>query len=149
LYTIGIALLIVAGYALINIDSLQGALGGRLIYSAVVFVLALFGSTSLIFAYSLRPRTLQQKPLQVEPSPPVDTSPAVEYFNDLTQVKGIGKRRAAQLKALGVDTVASLSTCSPEDLAEKLDVSPKRTTRWIAEARKHLLEPDRGQARTL
>ncbi len=134
---------------MINSDSLQGPLGGRLIYSADVFVLALFGSTSLIFAYSVRPRTVQQKPLQVEPSSPVDTSPAVEYLNDLTQVKGIGKRRAAQLKALGVETVASLSTCSPEDLAEKLKVSPKRTTRWIAEARRHLLEPERGQAGTL
>jgi hypothetical protein len=134
---------------LINSASLQGPLGGRLIYSAVVFVLALFGSTSLVFAYSVRPRTVQQKPLQVEPSPPVDASPAVEHLNDLTQVRGIGERRAAQLKALGVDTVASLSTCSPEDLAEKLNVSPKRTTRWIAEARRHLLEPDRGQTGSL
>ena len=49
LYLIGIALLIVAGFVLVSVESLQAPLGGRLIYSALVFVMALFGATSLIF----------------------------------------------------------------------------------------------------
>lgn len=134
LYIIGIVLLAVAGYALFDQASLQPLMGGMLIYSAVVFVLALFGVTAFIFGYSLRPK--KQKMLSFTPS----STSIVESLMELTRVKGIGEKRADQLKTLGITTVADLSAASAEELAEKLEVSAKITDRWIKNARKLLLE---------
>ena len=134
LYTIGAVLLVIAGYAFFDSASLQPLMGGMLIYSAVVFVLALFGITAFIFGYSLRPK--EQKPLSFTP-PQTST---VRSFMELTRVKGIGEKRADQLKALGIMTVADLSAASAEELAQKLQVSAKITGQWIKNARKLLLE---------
>lgn len=57
----------------------------------------------------------------------------------LTRVKGIGEKRAAQLKALGINTVEDLAKASAEDLAGKLKISPKITGKWI-EAAEQLLK---------
>ena len=134
LYIIGVILLVVACYALFNSASLEEPMGRMLIYSAIVFVLALFGITAFIFGYSLRPK--KQKLLSVT------SSPVVESLMELTRVKGIGERRAEQLKALGIATVTDLSAAAAEELAEKLQISSKITNRWIAEARRQLLELD-------
>ncbi|MDH5793809.1 MAG: helix-hairpin-helix domain-containing protein [Candidatus Bathyarchaeota archaeon] len=56
----------------------------------------------------------------------------------LTKVKGIGEKRAEQLKALGISSVEDLAKASAEDLAEKLKISPKITGRWIENAKKLL-----------
>jgi predicted flap endonuclease-1-like 5' DNA nuclease len=56
----------------------------------------------------------------------------------LTDVKGIGPKRAAQLKAIGVATVADLAGSDPARLGEQLSVSTQRAARWIANAQ-HLL----------
>jgi predicted flap endonuclease-1-like 5' DNA nuclease len=53
---------------------------------------------------------------------------------DLTQVKGIGERRAAQLKALGINTVDELANASAKNVAEKLKISPKIVDKWISSA---------------
>jgi len=132
LYIIGVILFVVASYALFDKVVIESVLGGMLIYSAVVFVLALFGATSFIFGYSMRPR--KQKLHVITPSP------AIESITKLTRVKGIGKKRAEQLKALGISTVADLSTASAEELAEQLQISPKITNRWVKSARNILLE---------
>jgi len=55
---------------------------------------------------------------------------------ELTKVKGIGEKRAEQLKALGISSVEDLAKASIEDLAEKLKISPKITGRWIENAKK-------------
>jgi len=132
LYIIGVILFVAAGYALFDRAAIEPVLGGMLIYSAVVFVLALFGTKSFIFGYSIRPR--KQKLHVITPSP------AIESITKLTRVKGIGKKRAEQLKALGISTVADLSTASAEELAEQLQISPKITNRWVKSARNILLE---------
>lgn len=132
LYIVGVAFLVVAAYALLEKTSFEPFMGGMLIYSAVVFVLALFGITAFIFGYSLRPKK-QKLPSITYPS-------VVKSFTELTQVKGIGKKRAEQLKALGIATVADLSAASAEELAEKLQTSSKVTNQWIRNARNLLLE---------
>jgi predicted flap endonuclease-1-like 5' DNA nuclease len=53
----------------------------------------------------------------------------------LTKVRGIGEKRAAQLKALGINSIEDLATASAKDLATKLDISPKITTKWIENAK--------------
>jgi predicted flap endonuclease-1-like 5' DNA nuclease len=59
------------------------------------------------------------------------TPPKVE----LTEVKGIGEKRAQQLKALGITSVEDLAKASATDLAEKLKISPKITGRWVENAK--------------
>ena len=54
---------------------------------------------------------------------------------DLTQVKGIGEKRATQLKALGINNVDELSKASAKTLAKKLKISPKTVDNWIANAK--------------
>jgi predicted flap endonuclease-1-like 5' DNA nuclease len=53
----------------------------------------------------------------------------------LTNVKGIGEKRAAQLKALGINSIEDLATASAKNLATKLNISPKITTKWIENAK--------------
>jgi predicted flap endonuclease-1-like 5' DNA nuclease len=60
---------------------------------------------------------------------------------ELTSVKGIKEKRAAQLKALGINTVEELSTASPEKLAKKLKISPKFTESWVQNAKKLVEKP--------
>jgi predicted flap endonuclease-1-like 5' DNA nuclease len=56
----------------------------------------------------------------------------------LTRLKGVGKTRAKQLNDLGVRNIEDLSNASAEDLAKKLNISPKITGRWIAGAKELL-----------
>jgi len=54
---------------------------------------------------------------------------------DLTQVKGIGEKRATQLKTLGINSVDELANASAKNIAEKLKVSPKIVDKWIDNAK--------------
>ena len=53
----------------------------------------------------------------------------------LTDVKGIGEKRAAQIRALGITSVEDLAKASAKDLAAKLNISPKITGKWIENAK--------------
>ena len=57
----------------------------------------------------------------------------------LTQVKGIGEKRAAQLKALGINSADELTKASAKTIAKKLKISPKIVNKWIDSA-KELVE---------
>jgi predicted flap endonuclease-1-like 5' DNA nuclease len=65
----------------------------------------------------------------------VETAPAPSMI-ELIEVKGIGEKRAEQLKALNISSVEDLAKVSAEDLASKLKISPKITVRWIENAKK-------------
>jgi polyhydroxyalkanoate synthase len=54
----------------------------------------------------------------------------------LTEVKGIGEKRADQLKNIGISSVEDLAKASADDLAAKLKISPKITKVWIENAKK-------------
>lgn len=104
LYIVGVALLVVTGYTLFTRESLEDAMGGMLIYSAIIFVLALFGITAFIFGYNLRPQ--KQNLLSVTPSP------IVESFSEAAQVEGIDEKRAKQIRTIDIATVVDLSATS-------------------------------------
>jgi len=57
-----------------------------------------------------------------------------ELVSELTRVKGIGAKRAEQLESLGIKTLEDLAGASAKKLAAKLEISPKITTKWIANA---------------
>jgi len=65
--------------------------------------------------------------------PDDDGSDAVEG-DSVTVLKGIGPAYADRLSEAGVDTVAELAAADVEDLAERVDLSPKRVGRWVETA---------------
>jgi predicted flap endonuclease-1-like 5' DNA nuclease len=85
------------------------------------------------------PQSTSPIPMQViAPTPVLAPPPAespMEEAADLTHVKGIGMKRATQLKALGINDVEDLAKASAENMATKLKISPKITRKWIAEAK--------------
>ncbi len=78
-------------------------------------------------------------PLVTEPVKVEEVKPIVEQPQPLTselmKVKGIGEKRMAQLKTLGINTIEDLRNASPKDLAAKLNISPKITSKWIEETK--------------
>jgi predicted flap endonuclease-1-like 5' DNA nuclease len=69
----------------------------------------------------------------IQEAPTVTTSATATM--ELTQVKGIGEKRATQLKALGINSVDELANASAETIAEKLKVSQKIVDKWIVAAK--------------
>jgi len=55
---------------------------------------------------------------------------------ELTSIEGIGVNRAEKLKSCGVNSVQDLANFDPQELSEKLQVSEKRVSKWIDEAKK-------------
>ena len=54
---------------------------------------------------------------------------------DLREVKGIGQKRAEQLKAAGFDSVQKLAEGEPQHVAEAVGVSENRAANWIENAK--------------
>ena len=91
---------------------------------------------------------VEPTPMPVSPSPmptqviapiPAVTVPQAEVTSplesELMEIKGIGEKRAAQLKALGINNIDDLAKVSGEDLAKGLQISPKITEKWVAGAK--------------
>jgi predicted flap endonuclease-1-like 5' DNA nuclease len=79
-------------------------------------------------------------PMQVSPPMPVlAPAPVVETQavpkDELTRVKGIGAKRAAQLKAQGINNIDDLAKASVGDVVAKLGVTRKVAKKWIANAK--------------
>ena len=55
---------------------------------------------------------------------------------NLTQIKGIGSRRALELELAGVRTISDLATRSPHHLSEKTGIPIVLISKWIVEANK-------------
>ncbi|MGB9854458.1 MAG: helix-hairpin-helix domain-containing protein [Candidatus Bathyarchaeales archaeon] len=143
LYTVAIIFFILTGITLAyQVESQE-------LWIISTFVLGLF---FIGLGYSQRPRA-QAKTVTVEaplpPTPAVQEPAAVEAqavqetveqptatVKGLTEVKGIGEKRAEQLKGVGINSVEDLAKASADDLAAKLKVSPKITKVWIENAKK-------------
>ena len=54
--------------------------------------------------------------------------------DDLTQIKGIGPVRAADLAAQGIETFAALAVADADFLATTMEVSPALIADWQARA---------------
>lgn len=106
--------------------------------------------------FSQRPKTTiaqaarpPQPPLAVQPTitepAKVEEPPTVVEITtptiDLVQVKGVKAKRAEQLKSLGINSVEDLANASAEELAKKLQISPKFTEKWIASAKELIKKP--------
>ena len=131
LYTVAIIFFIISLTVLIYQVELKE------LWTITTVVLGLF---FIGLGYTQRPkRTLESKTEEKPLTSPVSIGkekPEVE----LTEVKGIGLKRAEQLKALGIKNVKDLAEASVKDLAVKLKVSPKITKKWIENAKKLVKE---------
>jgi len=146
LYMVAIILFIITGIALLyQTEQLW-------IVATTVLGLVFIG-----LGYFLRPKpkapTIEARPSP--PAPPTPTTPAVTEIVqevkteavaeaaplkvELTEVKGIGEKRAQQLKDVGIGSVEDLAKASVNDLATRMKISPKITGKWIEDA-KRLLE---------
>lgn len=59
-----------------------------------------------------------------------------EADSNLTEIKGIGKKRAIELEIAGVKTISDLAKRSPQHLAEKTGIPITQISKWIIEANK-------------
>jgi len=145
LYLVAIIFFIITGMSF--------ALGlGEFERNLSVVTTTVLGLLFIGLGYTQRPKP---KPTIIEappPAPAIPTPPTVPEVvkeetvetavevtppkMELTEVKGIGEKRAEQLKALGISSVEDLARASARDLAEKLKISPKITGRWIENAKK-------------
>lgn len=121
---------------------------------------AVLGLVFIGLGYSQRPRpttpTITTSPTMTTPATippppapptqPVTTEIAKEEIIEptveappprpgLTEIKGIKDKRAAQLKALDINSIEDLAKASAKDLATKLKISPKITGKWIENAK--------------
>jgi predicted flap endonuclease-1-like 5' DNA nuclease len=120
---------------------------------------AVLGLLFIGLGYSQRPKAqataIEAPPLAPTlPTPPLTTTTevvteetketvitAAPTIVNLTEVKGIGEKRAEQLKALGISSVEELARASAKDLATKLKISAKITEKWIENAKKLTEKP--------
>ena len=55
---------------------------------------------------------------------------------ELTGIDGIGVKRAEKLKLFCVNSIQDPADFDPKELSEKLQISEKRVSKWIDEAKK-------------
>jgi len=129
---------------LITVVSLVTPLIAEAERSLWVVTTVVLGILSVGLGYSQRPKTeaqacqpavqIPQATVPQKPATTMETSAMTEAL-ELTQVKGIGVKRATQLKVLGINNVDDLAKASAEDVAKKLQISSKITKKWIASAK--------------
>ncbi len=114
---------------------------------ATTAVLAILGLISAGAGYLVRPEEMippppprppAPKPSAPPPRPPpkMKTTPPIE----ITEVKGIGPKRAEMLRAQGINTAQDLAKSSATLLAANMEISSKTTHRWVREAEKLIKE---------
>ena len=163
LYAVAIIFFIITASAYATLSAFERSLS--------VVTTAVLGLLFLMLGFTLRPRTraitVETKPTPPPPPPPspsaiateapptVTDTPVVEKTEliiepvtlpeppklELTSVKGVKEKRAAQLKALGINSIEDLANASANELAKKLEISPKFTEKWIADAKRLLQKP--------
>ncbi len=121
---------------------------------------AVLGLVFIGLGYTQRPKQMvstETAPTLTSPPPPPSVSTSVKEEpkkeqvekttepqmlpSGLTQVKGIKEKRAQQLKAIGINSIEDLANASTDDIAAKLQVSPKITGRWIETAKELAKKP--------
>jgi predicted RecB family nuclease len=55
--------------------------------------------------------------------------------NELLTISGINKKRALQLKKLGINNIDDLARASAKNLAKNLQVDQSTTQKWITRAK--------------
>jgi len=136
LYTVAIIFFIITGtVSVLELTEFERNLG--------VVTTAVLGLLFIGLGYSQRPKITRVESLPMPaPTTPITITKeetargSAPTVAPLTEVKGIGERRAEQLKGLGINTVEDLAKASAKELASELKISPKTTEKWIGNAEK-------------
>lgn len=146
LYIAAVVLFILTGIVLAYQHSMKE------LWTVTTFVLGLL---CVALGYSQRPKIMptstQTPTLPSIPSVIAEKETEVEeeiknipettpYPMELTEIRGIGEKRKDQLESIGIHSINELVGASVEDLAAKLEVSPKRVKAWIENAKKLVKE---------
>jgi len=109
-----------------------------MVTTAVLVVLALISAGA---GYLVRPEEMVSppptRPPAPKPSTPLSAATPKTTTNppiEITEVKGIGQRRAERLRALGINTAQDLAKSSATLLAADIGISSKITNNWVREA---------------
>ena len=137
LYCIALVCLILSAFFFIQNHLVPPEM--KVIIPSVLVILSL---TFVGLGYMMRPGKAVPTPLTSQPKPAtaLTHTPIVESPLKLTMVKGIGPKRAEQLKSLKIGTVEDLAKTSAKVLSAKTGVSQKVARRWIKEADKLIKE---------
>lgn len=115
---------------------------------AVLVILALVTAGA---GYLIRPEEMILTP----PPQPPPSKPASEAYQtpttpppkttlappiNITEIRGIGPKRAEQLRTLGINTAQDLVETTASTLAAKTELSPKITGKWVREAKRLIKE---------
>ena len=93
----------------------------------------IFTQTKILLNYNRNPCENQEaKTKKTE----TVTNHSVTKISDLSEIKGIGSKRAEKLEIAGVKTVSDLAKRSPKHLTEKTGIPIEQICRWIIEANK-------------
>mgnify|MGYP001036499485 CR=1 FL=1 len=134
LYTVAIIFFIITGtVSILELTEFERNLG--------IITTAVLGLLFVGLGYSQRPKItrVESLPTPAPTIPPTITkeetaTEAAPTVAPLTEVKGIGEKRAEQLKGLDINTIEDLAKASAKGLASKLKISPKITAKWIGNA---------------
>ena len=111
---------------------------------AYTVILAVLGAIFAGVGYSMRPKstietetiTIEKLEAREETTAKAEAKPSLE----LIDVKGIGPKRAEQLKKIGIQSVEALAKESSEELSKKAKISTKIADKWIKAAKEALKE---------
>lgn len=110
---------------------INGVVNG-VVYGVIIWLVFSFGK----MAFGVKKEPVEELEEALEKAVRVKEE-ASKILTELTEIKGIGSKRAEQLKAAGISTVWDLATSSAKDLSEKTGVSEKTVSKWIKQARTH------------
>ena len=110
-------------------------------------VLAILGLISAGTGYVVRPEEMTPTPRPHLPAPRLSSSLPTPQLNlpvilpiEVTEVKGVGPKRAKQLRELGINTAQDLAKTTATTLAAKTELSTKITRKWVRRAKKLIKE---------
>lgn len=72
-----------------------------------------------------KPAAPAAKPAAAKPAPASEAAPAKKLEGDITEIEGIGPKKADALKAAGFNTLAELDEASIDDIGEVEGIGPK------------------------
>jgi DNA-binding protein len=84
--------------------------------------------------------TLTQSPPEkaIEGKEKTKTESVPAHDIELTSIEGVGAKRAEKLKAYDIHSVQDLAKIYPKELSQKLQISEKRVSKWVYEAKEIL-----------
>jgi predicted flap endonuclease-1-like 5' DNA nuclease len=144
LYVVAIICFILTAFAYADIEPL--AVTDITMKNITMTVLFILGLTFVVAGYSQKPKPTEY-PLPTVTSAPTKktamslSSPATSSFKpsiDLLKIRGIGPKRAEELKNAGILTANDLAKAKPTEIAKKTNVSTKITRKWVTRAKKLL-----------